>query len=117
MLGREGNRHDGETDEERVAKVQRGHCGILVAEFILGPDAAFALGAVHRVDEAEAAGFFANVAGDVGVGEEARGHAGPEGEDAEGEEVARGHCAAPGCIESCACGTTGCFAYGLVVQR
>lgn len=115
MLRRKRNRHNRKADKQRVSKMQRGHRSILVAEFVLRPDAAFAFGAVHRVYEAEAAGFFTNVTGDVWVGEEARGHAGPEGKDAEGEEVARGHCAAAGCIESCACGTAGCFTYRLVV--
>lgn len=98
MLGRQRNRHNGQSDKEGVAEMQRGHGGVLVAEFVLGPDAAFTFGAMHGIYEAEAAGFFANVAGDVWVGEEAWGHAGPEGEDDEGEEVAGCHCAAAGGI-------------------
>lgn len=43
---------DSETDEEGVAEMEGGHSGVLVAEFILGPDASFAAVAVDGVDEA-----------------------------------------------------------------
>lgn len=114
VAGSQGDRSDGQADEEGVAEVQGGHRGVLVAEFVLRPDAGFAFGAVHRVDEAEGAGFLSNVTGDVGVGEKTRGHAGPEGEHDEGEEVADGHCAASRFVETGACGRTVGFPAGFV---
>lgn len=117
MLRREGDGHDGQADEEGVPEVQRRHGGVLVAKFVLGPHAAFAGGAVHRVDEAEGAGFLADGAGNVWVREQARRHAGPESEDDEGDEVADGHCAAAGFVEARASGTAVGVAEGLVVQR
>lgn len=47
--------------------MQTRHRGVLVAEFVLRPHAAFAFGAVHRVDEAVATCLFAYGAGDVGI--------------------------------------------------
>ena len=67
VLRRERDRHDGQADEERVPEMQRRHGGILVAEFVLGPDAGFAFCAVHRVNEAVAACFLADCAGDIWV--------------------------------------------------
>lgn len=81
MLRCERDCHDGEADEEGVSEMQRRHGGVLIAELVLCPDAAFALGAVDGVDETVAARFFAHFTRDVGVGEEARRHARPEGED------------------------------------
>lgn len=43
---------DGETNKEGVSEMERGHSGVLVAEFILGPDASFAAAAVDGVYEA-----------------------------------------------------------------
>lgn len=116
VLWGEGNRHDGQADEERVAKVQRRHGGVLVAELVCCPHAGFARCTVHSVDEAEAAGFFSYGAWDVGVREETWWHAGPEGEDDEGDQVARGHGSAPSGVENWAGGTAVCFACWLVVQ-
>lgn len=117
VLWREGKRHDGQADEERVAKVQRGHSRVLVAELVCCPDAGFARGAVHSVDEAVATGFFAYGAGDVWIREESWWHAGPEGEDDEGDEVARGHSAAASSVEEWASRTAICLACGLVMER
>jgi len=79
--------------------VQARHRGVLVAEAVLGPDGALARAAVHGVDEAVAAGHGARGPRDVGGGQEAGWHAGPQREDGEGEEVAGGHCAAAGGVE------------------
>lgn len=117
VLRGERDRADGQADEQGVAKVQRGHGGVLVAEFVLRPHRRLAGGAVHRVDEAKGARFLADWAGDVGVGEQARWHAGPEGEDDEGEEVADGHGAAAGGIQTGSGGRARGFAKGLGVQR
>ena len=117
VAGSEGDSRDGETDKEGVAEVERGHGSVLVAEFVLRPDAGFALGAVHRIYEAEGARFLSDGTGDVGVGEEPRGHAGPEGEDDEGEEVADGHGAAAGFVETGACGRAVGFPAGFVGER
>ena len=94
MLRCERDRHDGETDEQRVPEVQRRHGGVLIAELVLRPNTAFALGAMHCIDEAETTRFFAHSAGDVWVGQESRRHAWPQCENDEGNEVAGGHCAA-----------------------
>ena len=117
MLRRKRDGHDRQANEEGVTKVQGRHGSVLVAEFILRPDAAFALGAVYGVDEAVAAGFVADGAGHVGVREETGRHAGPEGEDDEGDEVAHGHCASACGVEGCAGGAAVCFALGFVVER
>lgn len=95
--------------------MQARHRGVLVAEAILGPDGALARAAVHRVDEAVAAGLGARGPGDVGGGQEAGWHAGPQGEDGEGEKVAGGHCAAAGGIEG-GVGAGGGGGGGVVVE-
>ena len=71
--------------------MQRRHGGILVAEFVLRPNTALALGTVHSIDEAEAARFFADISWDIGIGEETRWHTWPECKDDEGNQVAHGH--------------------------
>ena len=78
---------DGYADDEGVAEVEGWHRGERVAEFIRGPDGAGAV-LVHRVDEA------------VCGGEEARGHAGPEGKNGKGEQVGERHGAAHGRVDA-----------------
>lgn len=55
MVRGQGDRGHGEADEQAVSEVQGWHGGVLVAEFVLGPDGALALCAMHGVDEAVAA--------------------------------------------------------------
>ena len=78
---------EGHADDEGVAEVEGGHRGQRVAESVRGPDGAGAV-LVHRVDEA------------VCSGEEARGHAGPEGENGKGEQVGKRHGAAHGRVDA-----------------
>lgn len=96
--------------------MQGRHGGVLVAEFVLRPDAAFALSAVDGIDEAEAACFFANGSGDVGIGEETRGHAGPKGEDDKCDQVAHGHGTPTGFVQLRSGGGTVRFACWLVME-
>jgi len=79
--------------------VQRGHGGVLVAEFVLRPDAAFAFGAVYCVYEAVATRLVAHVAGHIRVGQEPGWHARPEREHDESKEVTHSHCASAGGVE------------------
>ena len=91
VLRRERDAHDGQADEQRVPEMQTRHRSVLVAELVLRPDAALALGAVHGIHEAVGARLRADCAGDGGVGKEARGHTRPESEYDERDQVTRRH--------------------------
>lgn len=58
-IGGERDGEDCQTDEEGVSKVKGWHGGVLIAEFVLGPDASFAAVAVDGVYETVAACCFA----------------------------------------------------------
>ena len=68
---------------------------VLVAEPVLRPYARLAVLAVHRVNEAEASGFFRPGAIVRAVAEQPRWHARPCCEDHERDQVAHGHCPPP----------------------
>lgn len=106
-----------QADEEGVTEVKRGHGGVLVAKLVLRPDATFAFGTMDCVDEAEAARFFADRAGNIGVGEEARRHTWPEGKDDESNEVADGHGTAASGVQTWACRRPICFTQRLIRKR
>jgi hypothetical protein len=114
MLLRERNGAHGETNQKRVAKVQRRHSSILITELVLRPDTACAFLAMYRVHEAIATRLGADGAGNIRIGQKPRRHARPEREDDEGEKVADGHCTATGGVELGSGRGAISFAYGFV---
>lgn len=64
---------------------------VLVAELVGGPDTAIAILPVHGINKAIRLGLLRVLAVVGGVAEESGRHAGPEGEDDEGQKVAHGH--------------------------
>lgn len=72
---------------------------VLVAEPVCCPNAALATGAVNSVDKAKALGLFSVRPVVIGIAQQPRRHAGPEGEDDKGQQVAHGHGATTGFVE------------------
>lgn len=97
-IGSEGDREDGETDEEGIAEMEGGHGSILVTEFILCPDAPFAAVTVDGVDEAVAARFRCRGTVIGRIGEETRWHTRPQCKHDERNQVTRCHCSSS-CLE------------------
>ncbi len=91
-----GNR---QANQERIAKVQRRHRGVLVAKLVGGPDAAFTGGGVHGINKAKIKSLSVGSARKVRVAQQARWHARPGREDDESQQVAHGHGAATLLVE------------------
>jgi hypothetical protein len=72
--------------------MQRGHGSILIAKSVLRPHRALAPRAVDGIYESITAGFASCGTFDCGIREETWWHAGPNGEDYEGYQVACSHC-------------------------
>ena len=88
---------------------------VLIAESVLRPDAARAVGTVHRVDKPVLARLIASGALDVGIAQQARRHARPDGKDDKSNEVANGHGAAASFVETGTCGAA--FNFAIVLAR
>lgn len=97
--------------------MQRGHRGVLIAEFVLRPYAAFAFGAVDSVYKAVRSRLFADCARHIGVRQQARWHTWPQREHDEGDQVACSHRSTSRGVEFRASRGSICFLFGLVVHR
>lgn len=96
----DGERGNCQANKERVAKVQRGHGSILIAESVRCPNAALPRVAVNTINESEALRLRSVGSVIVRITQQPRRHARPQSKDDKCNEVAHGHCSTSSFIQS-----------------
>lgn len=87
------DRHDRDANQKRVAKVQRRHRCVLIAEAILGPHRTCPFCTMHRINKSETLRDFSLGSVVFGVAQQSRRHARPQREDHKCKQI--GDCHSP----------------------